>query len=254
MKLGFITDIHEDVQNLEKAFSILSNEKCDTVICLGDIVGFTIPFYRYIQTRDAEECVRLVRENCSVVVTGNHDLYAVKKIPQHKFGFNYTADWYELEYEMRAKKAKNRIWLYEDSELKCNLSEGAKEYLRNLKEIEIRKYDNINFLFSHFCYPDFSGSAIYFPREPFHLTRHFDYMKNNNCRVSFSGHGHPEGVIVVDESNFLTSGFGVHQLTDDMQWIVIPCVARTSRLNGIAVLDTAEKEFKTISFNSYTGK
>jgi predicted phosphodiesterase len=79
MRLGFITDIHEDVKNLEKALSILSDQKCDVLICLGDIVGFTIPFYRYIETRNAEECVRLVKENASVVVTGNHDLFAIKE-------------------------------------------------------------------------------------------------------------------------------------------------------------------------------
>lgn len=251
MKLGFITDIHEDVQNLEKALSILSNEKCDTIICLGDIVGFTIPFFRYIETRDAEECVRLVRENCSVVVPGNHDLYAVKKIPHHKFGFDYTDNWYELDYEVRAKKAKNRIWLYEDNELKCHLSDDTKEYLCSLNEIEIRDFDNITFLFSHFCYPDFTGSAIYFPREPFHLAKHFDYMKEHNCLISISGHGHPEGAIIVDQNEFRTSGFGNHKLIDEQQWIVIPCVARTSRLNGVTVLDTSEKEFKAISFNSY---
>lgn len=254
MKLGFITDIHEDVQNLEKAFSILSNEKCDTLICLGDIVGFTLPFYRYIETRNAEECIRLVKENCSVVVAGNHDLYAVKKIPLHKFGFDYTEDWYNLDYEIRAKKAHNRIWLYEDNEIRCQLSDDAKEYIRNLNEIEIRVFDNLKFLLSHFCYPDFSGSAIFFPREPFHLAKHFDYMKENDCRVSLSGHGHPEGAIIVDENKFSLTGFGYHKLGDDPQWIVIPCVARTSRLNGVMVLDTTSHEFKTIALNSYSSK
>ncbi len=252
MKLGFITDIHEDVQSLEKALSILSKEGCETLICLGDIVGFTIPFFRYIETRDAEECVRLVKENCSVVVVGNHDLFAVKKVPYHKAGFNYSEDWYKLDYEIRAKKAKNRIWLYEDSEIKCQLSDGAKEFLGNLNEIEVREFNNEKFLFSHFCFPDFSGSAIYFPREPFHLTKHFEYMKEHNCKVSISGHGHPEGSIIVNENKFYLSGFGSHKLINDTQWIVIPCVARTSRLNGVMILDTLLDEFKTISFNSYS--
>jgi predicted phosphodiesterase len=252
MKLGFITDIHEDVQNLEKALSILSRLKCDTLICLGDIVGFTIPFYRYIESRNAEECIRLVRENASVVVTGNHDLYAVRKIPYHKAGFNYTEDWYSLDYELRSKKARNRIWLYEDNEIRCQLSDKSKEYLSSLNEIEIREFDKIKFLFSHFCFPDFSGSAIFFPREPFHLAKHFDYMKENKCHVSISGHGHPEGAIIVDENRFRLSGYGTHKLGSNTQWIVIPCVARTSRLNGVTVVDTVSGEFETISINSYT--
>jgi predicted phosphodiesterase len=253
MRLGLLTDIHEDIQNLEKALSILSDQSCDTLICLGDIVGFTIPFYRYIEARNAEECIRLVKENCSVVVTGNHDLYAVRKIPLHKAGFNYTEDWYSLDYEVRSKKARYKIWLYEDNEISCRLSDDAKEYLTNLKEVEIREYDNIRFLFSHFCYPDFSGSAIFFPRESFHLTKHFDYMKENDCQISMSGHGHPEGAIIVDDNRFLLSGFGTNKLINDTQWIVIPCVARTSRLNGVMVLDTSLGEFKTISINSHSG-
>jgi predicted phosphodiesterase len=251
MKLGFLTDIHEDVLNLEKALSILSKEKCDTIICLGDIVGFTIPFFRYIETRNAEECVRLIKENCSVVVTGNHDLYAVKKTPIHKAGFSYTDDWYQLDYDTRAKKARNRIWLYEDNEIRCQLSDTSKDFISNLNETEIRNYDNMNFLFSHFCFPDFTGSAIFFPREPFHLVKHFEFMRENNCTVSISGHGHPEGAIMVDENKFSMVGFGNHNLCEDHQWIVSPCVARTSRLNGILILDTSSRQIKTIPFSSY---
>jgi predicted phosphodiesterase len=250
MKIGFITDIHEDVQNLKRAFSVLEKEKCDTLICLGDIVGFTIPFYRYIESRNAEECIRLVKENCSVVVAGNHDLYAVKKTPYHKAGFNYPENWYELDYDIRSKKAKNRIWLYEDNELRCKISGNAKEYLLGLNETEVREYGDKKFLFSHFCYPDFSGSAIFFPREPFHLKKHFDYMRENNCLVSISGHGHPEGTIIVDENKFSFSGFGNHKLLDEPHWIVIPCVARTSRLNGVMVMDASSGEFKTISLSA----
>lgn len=249
MRLGFLTDIHEDILNLEKALSILSKEKCDTLICLGDIVGFTIPFFRYIETRNAEECVRLIKENCSVVVAGNHDLYAVKKIPTHKAGFSYTEDWYQLDYETRAKKARNRIWLYEDNEIRCQLSDNAKEFIANLNETEIRNYDNMNILFSHFCYPDFSGSAIFFPREPFHLAKHFDFMRESNCTISISGHGHPEGAIMVDENIFSMVGFGNHNLLDDYQWIVSPCIARTSRLNGMLILDTSLRQIKTIQFS-----
>jgi predicted phosphodiesterase len=250
MRLGFLTDIHEDVQNLIRAFSVLEKEKCDTLICLGDITGFTIPFYRYIESRNAEECLRLVKENCSVVIAGNHDLYAIKKTPCHKAGFDYPENWYSLDYEVRSKMSKNRIWLYEDNEIKCKLSENAKEYLLSLGEIEFREFDNIKFLFSHFCYPDFSGSAIFFPSEPFHLKKHFEYMNENNCRISISGHGHPEGTIIVDEDQFSFSAFGTHKLLDDPQWIVIPCVARTSRLNGVMVLETSLREFKTIPLDS----
>ncbi|NMB81790.1 MAG: metallophosphoesterase [Ignavibacteria bacterium] len=247
MKIGFITDIHEDLHSLEKSLRLLSSEKCDSVICLGDIVGFALPFYKYIETRNAEECVRLVKENCAAAVVGNHDLYAIKKIPQYKAGFDYGSNWYQLDYEIRSRKARNKIWLYEDNEILCKLSDNAKEYLSGLNEVEFLDLDNIRFMISHFCYPDFSGSAIFSPSEVFHLEKHFAFMNDNNTKISFSGHGHPEGIIVVTEEKFCNHEFDSNILLNFTQWIVVPCVARTTRINGVLVLDTSSKLFYAIS-------
>lgn len=246
MRIGLISDIHEDILSLENALRILSNEKCDKIFCLGDIVGFALPFYQYIESRDAERCVNLVRENCEVAVIGNHDLYAIKKIPEHNAGFDYDNDWYSLDYEVRSKKSKNKIWLYEDNEIKASLSDSAIDFLIKLKEVEIFNCNDFTLMFSHFCFPDFTGSAIFFPSEPFHLEKHFQYMKSNNCKISFSGHGHTEGNIYVNEDQFKSNKFGQFTLIDELQWIVIPCIARTSRHNGVALFDTDSMLLKTI--------
>lgn len=250
MKLGFISDIHEDILSLEKSFRILAKENCDSVLCLGDIVGFALPFYRYITTRNAEECIRLIKENCSLSVIGNHDLYAIKKIPEHKAGFNYDDNWYQLDYEVRVKKARNRIWLYEDNEIRTRLSDSSKEFLSNLNEVEFYDAGEIKIMISHFCFPDFSGSAIFFPGEAFHLKKHFSFMKDNKVTLSFSGHGHPDGAIWVDQENFRSIKFGVYCLLNNYNWLVIPCIARTTRANGLLILDTSTKEFKIISLSN----
>ncbi len=251
MKIGFISDIHEDIFSLEKALNILSDEKCDSVICLGDIVGFTLPFYRYIESRNAEECVRLVKENCFKVVAGNHDLYAIKKVPDYKSGFYYGDNWYNLNYEVRAGKSRNRIWLYEDNEIRSYLSDSSKEFLNSLNEVEFVESGNFKLLISHFCYPDFSGSAIFFPGEIFHLEKHFNFMNEKNCRVSISGHGHPEGIIMVTEDRFAALKFGINRIAEGVQWIVVPCVARTTRENGVLILDTSSMEFRSIPLKSH---
>lgn len=247
MKIGFISDIHEDIHSLEKALKLLSTNNCDSVFCLGDIVGFTIPFYRYIETRNAEECIRLVKENCSAVVVGNHDLYAVKKTPSYDAGFNYGDNWYELDYEIRAKKSRNKIWLYEDNEITCELSDTSKEYLLGLPEINIVESDNNKFLLSHFCFPDFSGSSIHFPGEAFHLKKHFEFMRAHECNTSISGHGHPGGVIVADDEKISSFSFGTFKLKEENSWMVVPCVARTTRVNGIMIIDTSTGIFEVIS-------
>ncbi len=251
MKIGLLSDIHEDILSLQKALNLLSKEKCDTIICLGDIVGFALPFFRYIETRDAEECVRLVRENCSVVVAGNHDLYAVRKVPENRSGFDYGKDWYSLDYETRSKKARNKIWLYEDNELKSILSDSAKEFLFTLPEFKLTQFNDVKIFFSHFCFPDFSGSSIYFPSSNSHLQKHFDFIKKHDSNLSFSGHGHPEGIMFVDIEKFSTLKFGSYNLDNTPIWVVIPCVARTTRSNGVLVFDTEIMQIKSVHLDNH---
>jgi len=246
MRIGFLSDIHEDIASLNLALDILAQHRCETIVCLGDIVGFTLPFYQYIHTRSAETCVTLVRTHCIAAVAGNHDLYAVRRVPRYQAGFNYGADWYGLEYAARASRAHNRIWLYEDNEIPSTLSPASVEYLQGLQETERVAFDGVSCLLSHFCYPDFSGSAIYFPSQSFHLKKHFEFMRAQGCRLGISGHGHPEGCLIIDEDRFALHPFGTIPLTGETQWIVAPCVARTSRANGCMVLDTDTKQIHVL--------
>jgi predicted phosphodiesterase len=238
MKIGFIADIHEDIRSLQDAFKLLERMECDSVICLGDLVGFNILFQRYIDLRNADKCLTMVKENCSVVVAGNHDLYAVKKIPEHKAGFNYREDWYGLNYDDRAKLSKNKIWLYEDGELPHFLSNQSAEYLQSLPEYFAATLGGINFLFSHFNYPDLTGSTLNFPKKATDLDEHFRFMNENVCSIGVSGHGHIEGFAVVTKNKLDFRGFGSYQLERETQWLVCPCIANTARSNGIMVFDT----------------
>jgi predicted phosphodiesterase len=238
MIVGFLADIHEDIDSLRLALDVLKEHQCEMIICLGDIVGFTLPFYHYIQTRNAEACITQVREHCVVSVAGNHDLYATRRIPEHTAAFEYGAHWYELDYSIRARKARNRIWLYEDNEIPPAIGSASLEYLKSLREIEQVSLGGLSCLVSHFCYPDFSGSTIFFPSEAFHLKKHFQFLRERGCVLGVSGHGHPEGCLIVDQEDFRLHPFGTIPLTREVQWIVTPCVARTSRANGCMILDT----------------
>ncbi len=246
MKIGFLSDIHEDVSSLHKALALLEKEKVDSIVCLGDIVGFALPFYKNITERDADTCIKLVKENCSDCVIGNHDLYAIKKTPTFNSGFNYQENWYLLDYDKRAKLARNKVWLYEDSEIPSILSNESKEYLNGLDEFKALLVDKTNIFISHFCFPDFSGSSIFFPEQPFHLKKHFEFTQNHNCSFSFSGHGHPEGCIYIDDEKLSLLKFGEHLLTNNKCWIVAPCVANTSRKNGVLIFDSTDKSINIL--------
>lgn len=246
MKVGFVADIHEDIASLEYALEILCEEKCEKIICLGDIVGFAIPFYKSITSRDADACVKSVKRNCSHVVTGNHDLYAIKKTPVNTAGFEYGMEWYSLDYETRSRLARNKIWLYEDSELPCKLSDESISFLDSLSETDVVELPEMSILISHFCYPDFTGSTIHFPSEGSHLKKHFSYAESNNCVLSFSGHGHTEGCLIGNIEKIINPGFGTHKIQYDQQWMVCPGIAKTSRKNGVLIFDSSNMIVKTI--------
>ncbi|MDI6803232.1 MAG: metallophosphoesterase family protein [Bacteroidota bacterium] len=250
MKIGFIGDIHEDIKSLHDAVNVLKKLNCDSIVCLGDIVGFTLPFFKYIDGRNANECISLVRNNCDTVLAGNHDLYAIKKIPAYNAGFKYTDDWYSLDYDMRSKLSKNKIWLYEDGELPIFLSEQSAEYLKALPEVVVTEFDGIKFMFSHFNYPDLSGSTIDFPRKAKHLLEHFRFMNDNNCVIGVSGHGHIEGYAIADHHKLQFHPFGSYQLQYKTQWLVGPCVANTTRANGIMIFDTHTYQLDVVPLRS----
>ncbi len=250
MNIGFISDIHEDIDSLKTAFVTLEQMNCDAVVCLGDIVGFTLPFQRNISGRDANRCVEMVRDQCSAVVAGNHDLFAVRRIPQLAAGFHYGEDWYAMDYEHRAKRSRNRVWLYEDSELPHFLSPSSEEYLRSLPEYSVVHFDGTEIFLSHYHYPDCSGSTIDWPKRAKDLREHFRFTDEFHCALSVSGHGHPEGCVIADERSLKFVPFGSYPLGRSPQWIVSPCIANTSRANGVLMLDTASNELQVIPLGS----
>ncbi len=106
MKIAIISDIHGNLEALKTALIDMKNRKVDKIFCLGDIVE---------KGCHGEECVKLVRENCEVVVQGNCDVDidpSVYKISKHN-----------IPVELMQKRAN---WNNE------SLSEESKKYLLNL--------------------------------------------------------------------------------------------------------------------------
>ncbi len=75
---AIISDIHANKEALEAVLRTISGQGVDEIWCLGDIVGYG---------PDPNDCVDLIRKNCSVCLMGNHD-WAVVHSP---VGFNSTA-------------------------------------------------------------------------------------------------------------------------------------------------------------------
>jgi predicted phosphodiesterase len=64
VRIAVLSDIHSNLEALERTLQALEDANVAAIYCLGDIVGYNA---------DPSRCVDLVREHCTGVVLGNHD-------------------------------------------------------------------------------------------------------------------------------------------------------------------------------------
>lgn len=68
MRIALISDIHGNLEALEKALESIDLLQIDQIFCLGDIVGYGA---------DSQRCLQIVRERAAVIILGNHDAAVV---------------------------------------------------------------------------------------------------------------------------------------------------------------------------------
>ncbi len=64
MRIAVLSDIHANLEALATALKVAGEHKADSVICLGDVVGYG---------PDPAACIDLIRTTCEACVLGNHD-------------------------------------------------------------------------------------------------------------------------------------------------------------------------------------
>ena len=79
MKYAIISDIHGNLEALNASLEICQQEKVESYVCLGDVVGYNA---------NPKECLDIVRQLPGlVIVKGNHDEYASNNDDEME-GFN----------------------------------------------------------------------------------------------------------------------------------------------------------------------
>lgn len=114
MLYGICSDIHSNATAFEAVLQSMEDNGVERRICLGDLVGYGV---------DADECVRLARDNMDLCLIGNHDSVAIKY--ESSVGFN--------------PYAKQAIEWTQN-----NLSADSVEYLKSLPYI--REENDITFV------------------------------------------------------------------------------------------------------------
>lgn len=238
MKIGFIADIHEDLPSLKRAVQLLEKKGCDELICLGDICGYSYPYYNHKKVRNASACLDLVRKECQIIIPGNHDLHAARKTPLSNPGFNYPGDWYEKDFKERQRLAKGKVWLYEDDELESNYSDNDKDFILSLPEFIFTTIDEKKILLSHYIYPDFTGSSTRSITDKKLINKHISFMAENNCQLSFFGHSHAEGNWIIQE-DFFKRKRGINlDKNNKTTGIGLPCIVKGRNNPGVSTYNS----------------
>lgn len=119
MKIGVISDVHNNLLALKTIIEKFKIEKVDKILCAGDLLGLgpnPSEVINYVMNLDNFYCV-----------LGNHDMYLTKGLPKT----------FPNEEKMDKEEYEHHKWEHN------LLNEEEKEYLNNLplfKEIIIGKY------------------------------------------------------------------------------------------------------------------
>ncbi len=248
MKLGLIAGVHEDIKNLERALAILNGKACDKIVCLGDIVGYSVPYYDYLSSRDAHRAIQLVRSECAYVVAGNHDCFHARRKPEHS-DFTYPDNWYELEMLDQKRLSQGKVFLYED-ELPAEIDKSDREYLQHLPEYTIIENADLRILASHYVYPNLVGDQTDFDLDEHGIGMHLDFMLEKGANVGVFSHDLESGVRVFTLTEVQSLSSGKHKLPAPPLGIGGPWVANGTKPNGVAILDTEEITIEIIPLNA----
>jgi len=187
MRYAIISDIHSNLDSLNKFLGYLPKLKIDKIICLGDIVGYNA---------DPNEVVKIISKiNNLDIIRGNHDRAVA--LNDYK-NFSYNA-------------AEAIRWTIK------KLDYSNESYVKKL--IKGPKIIDDAFAICH-------GSAIDEDEYLFTASdarRDFKWLKKNNLNLLFFGHTHQQVVFTMNINGYLGKiNEKSFKLSEDILYIINP--------------------------------
>jgi hypothetical protein len=220
VRLAILSDIHEDYENLLSIVGKAEQKGFDKLICLGDISGYSLPYYTYEDSRSASGCLALLREKCEIIIAGNHDLHAAGKDP-----------------DLPESIIDQDVWQHEE-DLDPGYNEEEISYLAGLPSFAILPSPAGNILFSHYAYPNLSGFVRGFYANESEFREHLSFMEEKECRIGFIGHAHPGGYYRVYPGDFKYYRRRGIRINAFPALIGIPPVTRNQHRSSFCIFDT----------------
>ena len=98
VKRAIISDVHGNLEALRAILEDIDRQQVDAIYCLGDVVGYG---------PNPCECVKLVRERCSMVLLGNHDQGALFDPDGFNVGAEKAIRWTRAQLEQHDRMPRN---------------------------------------------------------------------------------------------------------------------------------------------------
>ncbi len=169
MRIGVITDIHNNVVALNAVLEILDKENCEQIICCGDIIGIG-PY--------PEETVQLIMQNPDIIaVRGKHERYLLEGMPTQ------VPNEEDMGYEEMEHHKWEHSLLYNES-------------IRLLERLPYRKdfaLGGFHFAVMHYCMDRSSNRYINGTRNP-KLEDCYRMISDVYADVILYGHDHKPSV------------------------------------------------------------
>ncbi len=244
MKVGVITDIHEDLNSLKKGLDFFEKNSCNEIICLGDIVGFDPKIHSHSEFRNSSECIHIIKENCKYIVAGNHDIYALDRL---SFSIDDNLDYNQIKHKKEYDSLN-----YNDLPLE-NFSIKDYEFIESLPKYIISNFDGNVVLLSHSVFPDITGKLLIRQNNTWEFNQHIHFLRTNHCKFSLGGHLHSKGITKSDNNSNSLIPYGKLGFDNSPFHYSLPNLVQTNGKFQVTIIDFNELLFESFSISVNNG-